>query len=54
MLVTYCEMRNGFRFFRLDLIQRSEAAEGFDPDEVKSLNGYIDYLPRSAGENGQN
>lgn len=50
-LGAFCEMRDGFRSFRIDLIQMVEVVEGFDPDEVKSLNGYIEYQQRYGGEN---
>jgi predicted DNA-binding transcriptional regulator YafY len=51
-LGAYCEVRSGFRSFRIDLIQMLEAAEGFEPDDVKSLNGYNEYQQRYGGENG--
>ncbi len=52
-LGAYCEMREGFRSFRIDLIQNVEAVEGFDPDTVKSLQGYTEYQRRyGGGENG--
>jgi predicted DNA-binding transcriptional regulator YafY len=51
-LGAYCEVRSGFRSFRIDLIQMLEAAGGFEPDDVKFLNGYNEYQQRYGGENG--
>ena len=48
-LGAYCELRNGFRSFRIDLIQSVIAVEKFDPDEVKTLNGYTEYQRRYGG-----
>jgi predicted DNA-binding transcriptional regulator YafY len=51
-LGAYCEVRSGFRSFRIDLIQMLEATGGFEPDDVKFLNGYNEYQQRYGGENG--
>ncbi|MFN3239611.1 MAG: helix-turn-helix transcriptional regulator [Pseudomonadales bacterium] len=42
-LGAWCELRQGFRSFRVDLIANSVVAEQFPEDPGRSLQAYVDY-----------
>ena len=43
-LGAWCELRNGFRSFRVDLMQTAALSDCvFEPDATRSLQGYVDY-----------
>lgn len=42
-LGAWCELRQGFRSFRVDLMQRADVGEEFPSDPNRSLQAYVDY-----------
>ena len=42
-LGAWCELRQGFRSFRVDLMQQAVLAEPFEADANRSLQAYVDY-----------
>jgi predicted DNA-binding transcriptional regulator YafY len=42
-LGAWCELRKGFRSFRVDLMQEALLGEPYIPDENRSLKAYVDY-----------
>lgn len=42
-LGAWCELRQGFRSFRVDLIQHAAVADAFPKDPERSLQAYVDY-----------
>lgn len=47
----WCEMREDFRAFRVDLMQSVRLTEvAFTPDDKRSINGYVDYQRASNWE----
>ncbi|MCB1692788.1 MAG: WYL domain-containing protein, partial [Pseudomonadales bacterium] len=40
----WCELRQGFRSFRVDLMKSAQlSGASFEPDDQRSLSAYIDY-----------
>ena len=42
-LGAWCELRRGFRSFRVDLMQQAELGDAFPKDPERSLQAYVDY-----------
>jgi len=42
-LGAWCELRQDFRSFRVDLMQEALLGEAYSPDENRSLQAYVDY-----------
>jgi len=42
-LGAWCELREGFRSFRVDLMQQATLGEPFSADASRSLQAYVDY-----------
>lgn len=42
-LGAWCELRKGFRSFRVDLIRQAELGDAFPTDPDRSLQAYVDY-----------